>query len=90
MSLVTREGLVETKDTVEDLQDQIRPAFATWAKRGDLRSGLSVEHLPWEFVTPLVAIWVLYLHGHISTAERKRGRGLAARHVDHFLSTCSA
>lgn len=89
ISLVTREGLVGTQDTLEDLEARLRPAFTAWSERGDLRADLPADQLLWEFVTPLMATRLLYLHGQASRAERKRGRELAHRHVAHFLSTCA-
>lgn len=86
-SVLLRETSDDILAALDEVQALLRPVFEAWIETGHLRDDVDVDLLTWELVAPLATIRLTMLNASSSPADRARGRGLAGRHVEHFLMT---
>jgi AcrR family transcriptional regulator len=72
---------------IEQVKRRLGRRFRAWMAAGLVRDDFAPEHLVWELFAPMAAIRLLYLHGHATEVQRRRGRRLAQEHVAFFLSS---
>lgn len=86
-SVLLREASGDIRAALDAVRALLRPVMETWVESGHLRDDVDVDLLTWELVGPLAAIRLTMLNASSSKEDRARGRALAGRHVEYFLST---
>ena len=89
ISMLMREGLPGVAEVLEGIQVRFRKPVQQWQVRGWIRDDIAIEQLVRELIIPMGAVRLLYLNSGADSEARKRGRELARRHIEYFLTTAA-
>ena len=88
-SLVLHMGPDGLGNVLQDVSARLRPAFAAWQARGELRKDIPVDVAIWQVIGPLAGLRITYLHGKASKADVKNATTLAKIHLKTVAQSLS-
>jgi AcrR family transcriptional regulator len=89
-SLILRMGPDGIGSALKEVSTRLRPAFAAWQARGELRPDISVDVAIWQVIGPLSALRVSFLNGNASEGDIAYATKLALAHLELIARTLTS